>query len=165
MRIALNTTIVSYCLVAALVGCGPSQTTQPTNTTPKENEPHSHDDVLYWQSENDEHEGYVMQLGHHGTHVFAAHSVEPAVSIEKDGESSSDVKVFVAMLDSATSNVVGEEAAMTYEAKTEEEPAHFAQAKFDVPKDVKSVDFRYRIEFPGDVAEFKKTVTVPVDSH
>ena len=167
MRLTVSTVVFSW-LIATVIGCGPQQTTQPTNTTQNNNEKkhaHTGDDKLFWQSENDEHEGFVLQLGHHGTNVFAAHSVEPAVSIDKDGEPVGAAKVFVAMLDSESGEVIGEEAAMEFEPKTEEEPAHYAMAKFEVPKDVKSIDFRYRVEFSGDVAEFTKTITVPVDSH
>ena len=168
MRLMLNIAVLFSCLITAFIGCGPQQATQPTNTTPnttEEKHVHAHDDELFWQSQNDEHEGFVLQLGHHGTNVFAAHPVEPAVSIEKDGKPVGDAKVFVAMLDSESGEVVGEEASLTYEPKTEEEPAHYAMAEFDVPKDIKSIDIRYRVEFSGDVAEFTKTITVPVDSH
>ena len=127
---------------------------------------HSHGDadVLFWQREELEHEGYVIALGHHGLHLDAGHELEAAVMVTKDGAPVDSAKVFVSLLDAEGANVVVAETATIYEPPTDEEPAHYAQASLMVPAEGDAATLRYRIEFP-DAAEFSLDVPVEVEHH
>ena len=153
--------VLSLSLLAA--GCGGNGAPpQPKNSD--EHEDSHHGDELYWQTGNLEHEDVTISLGHHGTHVYTSHTVEPAVMIVRDGDAVGDANVFVTML-SADGEAIGEEQSTEFEPKTPDEPAHYAKAKFKVPGKTDSITFRYRIEFAGDVLEFTKDVLINVETH
>jgi len=122
------------------------------------------DDALLWQQAGIDHHGYTLKLGHHGQQVFASHALEPAVAIERDGEPTADAQVWVAMLAADGETVLVEEQATTYEPTTDEQPAHYAQAKLQVPADPKEVVLRYRIEIP-EVPETIYDVPIEVERH
>ncbi len=124
---------------------------------------HSHDDVLFWQRDGIEHEGALVSLGHHGTHIHGGEEIEPAVSVARDGEPVADAHVSFSLVDAQGSEVAGPEMAI-YEPPTAEEPAHYAQAKLLVPGDVKRITIRYRIELP-DGGPLVRDVAVPVEQH
>lgn len=173
MRFKIFVFAVSLISLSSLTGCGSggtdnnadnsNATNNTTNTS--ENGAHAHDDELFWQMPDVEHEGMVLKLGHHGEQLFAAHDVEVAVSIVRDDKPVEDAKVFVTLLDTDGETVVGAEKPTKYEPTTEDEEAHYAQARFEVPAGAKRIVLRYRIEFAGDVAEFTKDVPIRMGKH
>ncbi len=122
---------------------------------------HSHgdDDALVWEGDPVEHGGTTILLGHHGKHLHAGQEVEPAVSISRDGQPVSDAKVFNALLSADGETVLAEEVGTVYEPPTDEEPAHYAQGALAIPKDVKQVIIRFRINLHETEPE---TFDVPV---
>lgn len=125
---------------------------------------HSHtgDDALVWEQDV-EHAGYVIKLGHHGEHLHAGEEVEPAVSIEKDGEPVADAQVFNALASADGAAVVADEVATVYEPPTAEEPAHYAQGGLTIPAGADKVVIRFRILLPGDGGEVAYDVPVDVE--
>ncbi len=130
-------------------------------------EAHAHDgdDVLFWEREGIEAEGYQIQLGHHGVNINAGHSVEPAVSISRDGEPVADAKVFNSLVSDDGQQVLVDEVATVYEPPTAEEPAHYAQGGLDVPQGLNRAVIRYRIVLPGEAGEVTYNVKVAVQDH
>ena len=121
---------------------------------------HGEDDALVWQGEPREHAGLLIQLGHHGKHLHAGESVEPAVSITRDGQPVDDAKVFNLLLSVDGQTIPSEEVATVFEPTTEDEPAHYAQGPLSIPKGVGKVVIRFRIVAP-DADEV--TFDVPID--
>lgn len=106
---------------------------------------HGEDDALVWEGEPKEHGFLVIRLGHHGKHLHAGETVEPAVSITRDGEPVSDAKVFNALFSADGKTELAKEVATVYEPTTDEEPAHYAQGALTIPRGVKSVVIRFRV--------------------
>ncbi len=162
-------------LALCLVGC-PAAETPPagdvasgdgeatTNAADGPAHGHSHDDAdaLTWEKEDLAHEGYVIHLGLHGPHLHSGEEAEVAAIVLKDDESVADAKVFVTLLDEAGEEVIAAEQETVYEPETPDEPAHFAQASFDMPEDARRVVIRYRIELP-EASEFVNDVLYKVD--
>ena len=121
---------------------------------------HGEDDALVWRGESREHAGLQIQLGHHGKHLHAGESVEPAVSITRDGQPVGDAKVFNSLLSADGESVVAEEVATVFEPTTKDEPAHYAQGALSIPKGVDKVVIRFRI-VSSDADDV--TFDVPVD--
>lgn len=124
---------------------------------------HSHgaDDALVWEGEPKTHAGLLIKLGHHARHLHAGEAVEPAVSITRDGQPVSDVKVFNALL-SEDGTVLAKEVPTVYEPTTAEEPAHYAQGELAIPAGVQKVVIRFRI-VPPDAEEVTYDVPVAVE--
>lgn len=120
---------------------------------------HGADDALVWEGKPVEHAGATIQLGHHGQHLHAGEEVEPAVSITRDGKPVSNAKVFNALVSADGETVLAKEVPTIFEPTTEEEPAHYAQGALAIPKDIKQVIIRFRVELAG---EEPKTFDVPV---
>jgi len=168
-------------LVMLFVGCGdtkpdPSTGAEENSTADAgggedehnhEKPGHSHagDDELFWLRDGLEKGEYSIKLGHHGVHVLEGHAVEPAVAITRDGKPVADAKVFMSLASGDGETVLVEEKQTVYEPVTEHEEAHYAQAKLDVPHEVKKVFIRYRIVLAGDGGEEKIAVPVPVEAH
>ncbi len=55
---------------------------------------HTGDDAFVWRLRDVEEAGFTISLGHHGKHLHAGETVEPAVSITRDGQPVDDAKVF-----------------------------------------------------------------------
>ena len=124
---------------------------------------HSHgdDDALVWEGKPKEHAGLVIKLGHHGKHLHAGEEVEPAISITRDGEAVSDVKVFNALFSADGRTELAKEVATVYEPTTQEEPAHYAQGALAIPKGVTKVVLRFRVVLSGaDPVTFDVPITV-----
>jgi len=124
---------------------------------------HSHgdDDALVWRGEPREYAGLQIRLGHHGKQLHAGKSVEPAVSITRDGQPVSDVKVFNSLLSADGETVLAKEVATVFEPTTKDEPAHYAQGALTIPKGVDKVVIRFRIVAPSaDAVTFDVPVTV-----
>jgi len=101
---------------------------------------------------------YELSYGYHGKHFHAGDTIEPAVSITKNGEDYSDTKctVQLALLDPGDASKVIEQLPgkpeMNFEPKTEEEPAHYAQAELHIPNTAKvqcQLQFHVELE-PGE---------------
>ena len=166
-------------IVAAvlLTGCGGVGTDESITTgkdagsvSPKDSQGkpgHTHEggDVLFWERPDIEHEGFTIQLGHHGINVHAGHPVEPAVSITRDGADVGDAKVFNSLVTADKTTVLAEEVATVFEPATGREPAHYAQGELDVPENVQRVIIRYRIVLPSDAGEVSYDVPVDVKPH
>ena len=162
--------LAALCLLSAAGCTKPAEEPggeEPAGTPAASHQGHSHgdDDVLFWQREELEHEGWIISLGHHGAQLNAGHETEPAVMITKDGEPVADAAVFVTLLDAEGADVLVEEQATVFEPTTEEEPAHFAQATLLVPADAEEVTLQYRITLPGAAEEFSMSVPVGVERH
>jgi hypothetical protein len=84
--------------------------------------------------------------------------------VTKDGQPVADAKVFITLLDANGEKELVAEQATVYEPPTDEEPAHYAQAKVKIPADATDVTLRYRIELPG-AAEFSQDVPVKAEKH
>ena len=143
----------------------PEQTaTQTTNETEAEHG-HSHegDDELVWPREGLEHNGYTLNLGHHGVRVLAGHDLEPAVSIQRDGTDVDDAEVFISLISIDDKQTLAKEVSTIYEPKTDTEPAHYAQGKLPVPEGSERIIIRYRIKFPQASSEETFDVPVTVD--
>ncbi len=123
---------------------------------------HGEDDALIWEGVPREHAGLQIKLGHHGKHLHAGEDVEPAVSIERDGQPVSDATVFNALVSADGETVLVEEVATVYEPTTEQEPAHYAQGGLAIPKDVTEVIIRFRIA-PADADDVTFDVQVTVE--
>ena len=138
--------------------------TQTTNETEAEHG-HSHegDDELVWPREGLEHNGYTMNLGHHGVRILGGHDVEPAVAIQRDGIDVNDAEVFVSLISVEDKQVLAKEIGTIYEPKTDAEPAHYAQGKLLVPEGFERVIIRYRIKLPQESSEVMFEVEVTVD--
>jgi hypothetical protein len=126
---------------------------------------HSHagDDALIWRRDDIKHEGFDIQLGHHGKHLHAGKPVEPAVSITRNGKPVADAKVFNALVAADGKTELVGEVPTVYEPTTKDEPAHYAQGPLKVPEDSKSVIIRYRIVLPGDAGEVKEDVEIDIE--
>ncbi len=159
-------------VVGLFAGCGNGtaarrEPERPASDRASKSHGHSHegDDVLFWQQEGIEYEGYAIKLGHHGIHVHAGHELEPAVSLERNDEPVDGAKVYVRLLDAQGQGDVTNEVSTVYEPPTAEEPAHYAQGKLMVPKDAKKVMIRYRIVLPDNANEFTQDVPVMAEKH
>lgn len=159
MRCPLPITALLFLVTGFLIGCG--------QVKEKGEHSHSHDgdDALVWVEEYIKHEGFVLALGHHGRHLHAASSVEPAVSITRDGAAVADAKVFNSLVSADAKEVIRPEAATVYEPKTEDEPAHYAQGKLHLPKGSPRYIIRFRIELPGVESELTRDITIEVAEH
>lgn len=152
--------LIPICLVfpilvwVTLTGCGDngSDTTAPVvNQKDQEDEPHEHSDAdkLVWSKENIEEGEYRISLGHHGAHFHVGDRIEPAAIVTKAGQDVSDALVHCSLVASDKETVLVEEAATVFEPKTTAEPAHYAQAEFQIPKDAKKFIIRFKISLPG----------------
>lgn len=146
-------------LVVLTVGCGdtPDQTVAKPETGHAHE--HGHSDELVWPKKDIEFEGYVVTLGHHGSHFHAGDSIEPAIMLTKDGEDIGDAKTSCSLLDAGGNSLA--QADMIYEPKTDEEPAHYAQGELKFPAEPQT----YKIEFTvmaGD-KEFKDSIKITID--
>ncbi len=122
---------------------------------------HGEDDALVWRGEPREHAGLQIRLGHHAKQLHAGKPVEPAVSITRDGQPVSDVKVFNSLLSADGETVLAKEVATVFEPTTKDEPAHYAQGALSIPKGVDKVVIRFRIIAPNaDAVTFDVPVTV-----
>ncbi len=119
--------------------------------------------VLLWH-EDIVFEGYSLRLGQHGLVVQAGSELEPAVSIEREGEPVRDAKVYVSLLDAAAKQIIAKPQETIFEAATDEEPAHYAQGFLFVPEDVKKVTIRYRIDFT-DGSKTERDILIQTESH
>lgn len=131
---------------------------------------HHHDDQLFWQRDDVEQADCLLKLGHHGAQIFAAHTLEPAVAITRKDEGGIDqdvnnAQVFVALLHAGDNTVLAEEQTLVFEPQTAAEPAHYAQAKLQVPADLGKVVIRYRVVLPGKAGEAQYEVPVTIEKH
>lgn len=115
-------------------------------------------DALLWNKEIDE-QGFKIALGHHGLSLLAGSNAEPAVQITRDGKPVDDAKVFNALLDADGKTVLAEEVATVYEPPTRNEPSHYAQGAFKIPRGTRQAMIRYRIVLPEGKGE--RTYDVP----
>lgn len=107
-------------------------------------------DVLIWQNpEGTELGDCVIKLGQHGLTVRAGKELEPAISITRDDKPVDRAKVYVSLLAADGAEIVAEQQT-EFEPMTEEEPAHYAGAKLEVPADAEQVVLRYRVVLPED---------------
>ena len=108
---------------------------------------HSHvgGDALVWKGDPRKHGELQILLGHHGEHLHAGETVEPAVSITRDGKPVADLKVFNSLLSADGKTVLAAEVATVFEPTTDDEPAHYAQGALAIPKGVDAAVIRYRI--------------------
>ena len=106
---------------------------------------HGEDDALIWLGEPREVEGLLIRLGHHGKHLHAGETVEPAVSITRDGETVTDAKVFNSLVSADGSTALCDEVATVFEPETTDEPAHYAQGSLSIPQQAKQFVIRYRV--------------------
>lgn len=122
---------------------------------------HGADDALVWEGEPKSHAGTTILIGHHAKVLHAGAEVEPAVSIMRDGKAVADAKVFNSLLSEDGQSVLAKEMPTVYEPESADEPAHYAQGGLMIPKDIKKVVIRFRIEIPGtDSVEFDAPVAV-----
>jgi hypothetical protein len=114
---------------------------------------HSHagGDALVWKGEPRKDGDLQILLGHHGEHLHAGETVEPAVSITRNGKPVADLKVFNSLLSADGKTVLAEEVATVFEPTTDDEPAHYAQGGLAIPKGVDAVIIRYRISTSDSV--------------
>lgn len=114
---------------------------------------HSHvgGDALIWKGDPRKTGDLQILLGHHGEHLHAGETVEPAVSITRSGKPVADLKVFNSLLSADEKTVLAEEVAAVYEPTTDDEPAHYAQGALAIPKGVDAVIIRYRISTADSV--------------
>ncbi len=116
---------------------------------------HSHGDdaaldVLIWQNpDGAELGGCVIKLGQHGLTICAGKELEPAVSITRDDKPVDRAEVYVSLLDADGAEIVAEQQT-EFEPTTDEEPAHYAGAKLDVPAGAEQVVLRYRVVLPDE---------------
>ena len=128
---------------------------------------HGHDhgspNVLLWHEEF-AFEGYALRLGQHGLVVESGTELEPAVSIERDGQAVSDAKISVSLLDADGEKTLAKAEQAIFEPATEEEPAHYAQDFLFVPKNAKKVTIRYQIDF-ADGSTTTRDILIQTESH
>jgi len=110
---------------------------------------HTGDDSLVWGRSDLQHAGFVIQLGHHSQTLHAGTSMEPAVSITRDGQPVGDAQVFNSLLASEGGAVLAAEAPTVYEPPTDDEPAHYAQGELAIPAGTTSGTIHFRIALPG----------------
>ena len=134
-----------------------------------EHEHHDHEhghaavNVLVWHKEF-EFQGNAIRLGQHGLVVESGTELEPAVSIDREGQPVKNAKVSTSLLTADGKQILTEPQRTHFEPKTEEEPAHYAQAFLAVPKDAKQVTIRYRIDWE-DGETTTRDVLIQTESH
>ncbi len=114
---------------------------------------HAHGDALIWQRSEIQHSSYAISLGHHSTLLHAGEPVEPAVSITRNGAPVSDAQVHNSLWSGDGTTLLAAEVRTTYEPRTAEEPAHYAQGNLNIPRNAKNVVIRFRVVLPGDAGE------------
>jgi hypothetical protein len=114
---------------------------------------HSHvgGDALVWKGDPRKAGDLQILLGHHGEHPHAGETVEPAVSITRNGKPVADLKVFNSLLSADGKTVLAAEVATVFEPTTDDEPAHYAQGALAIPKGVDGAVIRYRISTSDSV--------------
>lgn len=151
--------LVCAFLIAITIGCGDRVESSKT-TAQSTHDGHTHEagDELVWAKKDIEFEGYMVTLGHHGSHFHGGDSIEPAIMLTKDGKDIGDAKTSCGLLDADGNSIA--QADMLYEPKTDEEPAHYAQGELKFPIEEKP----YKIEFTilADGKEFKDSIEVTV---
>ncbi len=103
-------------------------------------------------------------MGQHGLVIESGSELEPAVSVQGDGQAISDAKIFVSLLNSDGEKTLAEAQQAIFEPATKEEPAHYAQAFLMVPPDAKKVTIRYQIDF-ADGSTTTRDILVQTESH
>jgi hypothetical protein len=131
---------------------------------------HDHDEhahvasnVLLWH-EDVGFEGNTIRLGQHGLVVQSGTELEPAVSIDRNGQPVSDAKVYASLLDGNGEKILAQQQQAIFEPATEEEPAHYAQDFLFVPEDAKKVTIRYRIELVNG-STTTRDILIQTESH
>jgi hypothetical protein len=112
---------------------------------------HAGGDALVWKGEPRKDGDLQILLGHHGKHLHAGETVEPAVSITRDGKPVADLKVFNSLLSADGKTVLAKEVATVFDPTTEDEPAHYAQGGLAIPAGVDAAVIRYRISTSDSV--------------
>lgn len=152
-------------LLCFQIGCGSNtdkkssdgSTTSETSKSPKE---HGHDhggaDALHWPKKDLKHESYMVSLGHHGDHWHGGEEIEPAVAISKDGKDFGEAKITCQLMDG--DKAIDSPVEMTFEPKTEKEPAHYAGAKLAFPSEEKKYAVKFEMTLDGK--NFSDTVEV-----
>lgn len=111
---------------------------------------HTHEpgDELVWEAkEKIDGTGFEIWMGHHGSHFHAGDMIEPSVAIMRDGKAFADAAVFNQLVEpDYPTEAITEEVATVYEPETDEEIAHYAQGKLEIPADGKACVIRFRIE-------------------
>ena len=109
-------------------------------------------------------EGNTIRLGQHGLVVQSGTELEPAVSIDRDGQPVSDAKVYASLLDGNGGKILAQQQQAIFEPATEEEPAHYAQDFLFVPEDAKKVTIRYRIDLVNG-STTTRDILIQTESH
>ena len=115
-----------------------------------------HEDILFEEN--------TIRLGQHGLVVQSGMELEPAVSIDRDGRSVSDAKVYASLLDENGKKILAQQQQAIFEPATEEEPAHYAQDFLFVPEDAKKVTIRYRIDLVNG-STTTRDILIQTESH
>lgn len=124
---------------------------------------HGASNVLMWH-EDIAFEGCAVRLGQHGLVVQSGTELEPAVSIERDGQPVTDAKISVSLLDAEGKKTIAEPQRAVFEPATEEEPAHYAQDFLFVPEEAKKVTIRYRIDLVNG-STTTRDILIQTESH
>ena len=124
---------------------------------------HGASNVLTWH-EDVAFEGCAVRLGQHGLVVQSGTELEPAVSIERDGQPVTDAKISVSLLDAEGKKTIAEPQQAVFEPATEEEPAHYAQDFLFVPEEAKKVTIRYRIDLVNG-STTTRDILIQTESH
>ena len=124
---------------------------------------HGASNVLMWH-EDIAFEGCAVRLGQHGLVVQSGTELEPAVSIERDGQPVTDAKISVSLLDAEGKKTIAEPQQAVFEPATEEEPAHYAQDFLFVPEEAKKVTIRYRIDLVNG-STTTRDILIQTESH
>ena len=124
---------------------------------------HGASNVLMWH-EDIAFEGCAVRLGQHGLVVQSGTELEPAVSIERDGQPVTDAKISVSLLDAEGKKTIAEPQQAVFEPAIEEEPAHYAQDFLFVPEEAKKVTIRYRIDLVNG-STTTRDILIQTESH
>jgi hypothetical protein len=156
--------------LAGMTGCNPESTTDRDDTNVyadgqegKDEHDHEHADKLVWVKKDVENSGFTISLGQHGDHFHIGDMIEPAATIQKDGQDVADAEVYNSLVSSDGATVLVEEVKTVYEPKTADEPAHYAQGGLKIPEGAQKFLIRFRIKLPG--VEQEQTLEIEGSAH
>ncbi len=152
MKINFPCLLALLLVTSALVpGCDNQRQESGIPVMNESGEPHSHtgNDQLVWVREDIEEGDFRISLGQHGADFHIGEQLEPAAMITRDGIDVCDAVVHVSLMAADSQTVLVDEASTTFEPATETEPAHYAQASFQIPGGAGEFIIRFRIDLPG----------------
>jgi hypothetical protein len=135
---------------ACLIGCGtskPSSPSKPANAEP-----------IVWLEEGLDCEGAKVSVGYRGSKPKGGASLEPVVSITRDGSPVADAMVFDRLVSADGQTTHGAEAATVYEPAADGKSGNYEQGKLQLPENADGLALRVRVVLPESETDWQKDV-------